>query len=100
MKLYTSIRRTKESAKILKIDTNNLKIKAKKKDYTIMVAKSIIFLLQSFYVYMQILVFLAAPNNKLQFELALSRYTKHLITLWEMYIRDLVQVYYFDFHQA
>lgn len=45
MKLSTSIKRKKEAAKILKIDTSDLEIKAKKKDCTIANAKGIILFL-------------------------------------------------------
>lgn len=50
--------------------------------------------------YTQILVFLAAPGNKLQLQLALGKYAEHLMMLWEMYTWDSVRAYHFDFHQA
>lgn len=50
--------------------------------------------------YTQILVFLAAPGNKLQLQLALGKYAEHLMMLWEMYIWDSVRAYHSDFHQA
>ena len=65
MKLSTSIRYTRKAAKNLKMKTNNLKIKAKKEDYTIIDIKEFILLLQSFCMYTQIIIFLAAPNSKL-----------------------------------
>ena len=45
MKLSTSVRRTKETAKSLKIGTSGQEIEAKESDYTIADAKSIISLL-------------------------------------------------------
>lgn len=50
--------------------------------------------------YIQILVILAALSNKLQLQLALDKYTKHLLMLWEMYTWDSIRVYHFDFHQS
>lgn len=44
-------------AKSLKIITNGLKIEVKKEDYTTIDTKSIIFFLQVFYIYIQILIF-------------------------------------------
>lgn len=98
MKLSTSVRRTREAAKSLKIGSNGLEIKAKKEDCTIADAKGIILLLRAFHVYTQILVFLAAPGNKLQLQLALGKYAEHLMMLWEMYTWDSVRAYHFDFH--
>ena len=100
MKLSTSVRRTREAAKSLKIGTNGLEIEAKEEDCTIADVKGIIPLLRAFHVYTQILVFLAAPGNKLQLQLALGRYAEHLMMLWEMYTWDSVRAYHFDFHQA
>lgn len=65
IKLSISIGRTKKAIKSLKINTNNLEIKAKKKDCMTTDIKSIIFFFQVFYVYTQILVFLADLENKL-----------------------------------
>ena len=66
MKFSTSIRRTRKTAKSLKIDINGLKIQAKEEDCFTADAKNIIFFLQVFHVYTQIFVFLATPGNKLQ----------------------------------
>ena len=55
----------KKAAKSLKIGTNGLEIETKEEDYTTADAKCIILLLQAFHVYTQILIFLAAPGNKL-----------------------------------
>ncbi len=66
MKLSTSVRRTREAAKSLKIGTNGLEIEAKEEDCTTADAKGITPLLRAFHVYTQILVFLAASGNKLQ----------------------------------
>lgn len=85
MKPSTNVRCTRKTAKNLKITTNGLEIEAKKEDYTIVDVKDIILLFQVFYMYTQIMVFLAAPGNKLQLQLVLSRYTKHLIILWKIY---------------
>lgn len=68
-------------AKSLKIITNGLKIEVKKEDYTTIDTKSIIFFLQIFYIYIQILIFLASLGNKLQLQLVLSKYAEHLIIL-------------------
>lgn len=57
MKLSTSVRRTKETAKSSKIGTIGLEIEAREEDYTPANAKSIISLLRAFHVYTQILVF-------------------------------------------
>ncbi len=100
MKLSTSVRRTREATKSPKIGTNGLEIEAKEENCTIADAKGIIPLLRAFHVYTQILVFLAAPGNKLQLQLALGRYAEHLMVLWEMYTWDSVRAYHFDFHQA
>ena len=100
MKLSTSVRRTREAAKSLKIGTNGLEIEAKEEDCTTADAKGIISLLRAFHVYIQILVFLTASGNKLQLQLALGKYTEHLMMLWEIYTWDLVRAYHFDFHQA
>ena len=100
MKLSTSVRRTKEAAKSLMIGTSGLEIEAKEEDCTTADAKGIIPLLRAFHVYTQILIFLAVPGNKLQLQLALSKYAKHLMMLWEMYTWDSVRAYHFDFHQA
>ena len=81
MKLSTNIRQTKEITKNLKIGTNGLEIEANKKDYTIVDVKSIIFFLQAFHIYIQILVFLVILENKLQLQLALIKYIKYLIIL-------------------
>ena len=100
MKLSTSVRRTREAAKGLKIGTNGLETEAKEEDCTTADAKGIIVLLRAFHVYTQILIFLAAPGNKLQLQLALDRYAEHLMMLWEMYNWDSVRAYHFNFHQA
>ena len=81
MKLSTSVRRTREAAKSLKIGTSGLKIKAKDEDYTTADAKGIIPLLQAFHVYTQILIYLAAPGNKPKLQLALGKYVEHLMML-------------------
>ena len=60
-------------------------------------AKGIIPLLRAFHVYTQILVFLAAPGIKLQLQLALGKYTEHLMMLYTL---DSVRAYNFEFHQA
>lgn len=65
MKFSTSVRRTRKAAKSLKINTNGLEIEAKEEDSTTVDAKDIIPLFQAFYVYIQILVFLAVSRNKL-----------------------------------
>lgn len=65
MKLSISVKHTREAAKILKISTSDLEIKAKEKDCTTADAKGIILLLRAFHVYIQILIFLAAPGIKL-----------------------------------
>lgn len=65
MKFNINIRRIKKLAKSLKISTSKLEIKAKKEDYTIADAKGIILLLQTFFIYAKILIFLAALGNKL-----------------------------------
>ncbi len=100
MKLSTSVRRTREAAKSLKIGTTGLEIEAREDDCTTADAKGIIPLLWDFHVYKQILVFLAAPGNKLQLQLALGKYAEHLMMMWEMYTWDSVREYHFDFHQA
>ena len=64
-KLSTSARRTKEAAKSLNIGTRCLEIDANKEECIIADAKGIIPLLQAFHMYAQILIFLAAPGNKL-----------------------------------
>ena len=66
MKLSTSVRRTREAAKSLKIGTNSLEIEAKEENCTTADAKGIIPLLQAFHVYTRILVFLVIPGIKLQ----------------------------------
>lgn len=65
MKLSISVRRTREAAKSLKMSISGLEIKAKEENYITADAKVIIPLLRAFHVYTQILVFLAAPGNKL-----------------------------------
>lgn len=45
-------------------------IKAKKEDYTIVEAQSIILLFQDFYLYRQIIDFLISLNSKLQLQFA------------------------------
>lgn len=66
MKSSTSVKYIRKAVKILKIGSNNLKIEAKKEDYTIINIKDIISLFQVFYIYIEILVFLAILSNKLQ----------------------------------
>ena len=100
MKLSTSIKRTKEAAKSLRISTSRLEIEAKEEDCLTANAKSIIPLLWAFYIYTQIFIFLAAWGNKLQLQLALGKYAKYLMMLCEIYTWDLVWAYYFDFLQA
>lgn len=100
IKLSTNVRRIRKAAKSFKISTNVLEIKAKEENCTTADKKDIISLLQAFYVYTQILVFLTASSNKLQLQLALDKYIKHLMIFWEIYTWDLVQVYHFNFHQA
>lgn len=85
MKLSTSLRRTREVAKSLKIGTSGFEIEAKEEDCTTADTKCIIPLLRAFHVYTQILIFLAALGNKLQLQLALCKYAEHLMILWEMY---------------
>lgn len=75
------VRRIREMAKNLKIGTNDLEIEAKEEDCTTTDVKGIIPLFRTFHVYMQILVFLAAPGNKLQLQLALGKYVEYLIML-------------------
>ena len=65
IKLSTSIRHIKKAAKSLKININSLEIEIKEKDYTTADTKSIILLFWAFYVYIQILIFLAVLKNKL-----------------------------------
>lgn len=55
MKLSTSVRRTREAAKILKIGANGLEIEAKEEDCTTADAKATITLLLAFHVYTRIL---------------------------------------------
>lgn len=52
MKFSISIRHIRKATKTLKIGTNSLKIKHKKKDCTTANAKNIIFLFWVFYVFM------------------------------------------------
>lgn len=65
IKLSTRIKHIREVGKSLKIGISKLEIKAKEEDFTIANAKNIIFLLWAFYMYMQILIFLATLDNKL-----------------------------------
>lgn len=65
MKLSISIRCKKEVAKLLEIDTSNLEIEVKEENCITVDTKKIILLLQTFYVYTQILIFLPALSNKL-----------------------------------
>ena len=51
IKLSLSIRSTREAAKNLKIDTNSLEIETKKEDCIVADTKSIVPLLQAFYIY-------------------------------------------------
>ena len=81
MKLSTSVRRTKEAAKSLKIGTSGLEIDAKEGDCTTADAKSIVPLFRAFHVYTQILIFLAAPGINLQLQLAVGKYTEYLMIL-------------------
>ena len=90
MKLSTSVRRTREAAKSLRIGTSGLEIEAKEEECTTADAKGIILLLQAFHIYAQILIFLAAPGNKLALQLALGKYAEHLMILWKMYTWDSV----------
>lgn len=100
MKLSIRVRRTRKAAKSLKISINGLEIETKEEDCTSVDAKSIIPLLRAFYMYTQILIFLAAPGNKLQLQLPLGKYVEYLMMLQEMYTWDSVQAYYFNFHQT
>ena len=81
MKLSTSVRRIREAAKSLRIGTSGLEIEAKEENCTTADAKGIIPLLWAFHIYLQILIFLDAPGNKLQLQLALGKFAKHLIML-------------------
>lgn len=65
MKLNTSVRRIREAAKSLKIDTNYFEIRAKEENCITADTKSIILLVQTFDIYIQIFVFLPTPRNKL-----------------------------------
>ena len=85
MKLSNSVRRTRKAAKSLKIGTSGLENEAKEEDCTTADAKGIFALLRAFHLYAQILIFLAAPGNKLQLQLARGKYAEHLMMLWEMY---------------
>ena len=100
MKLSTSVRRAKETAKSLKIGTSGPEIEAKEKDCTNTDTQGIIPLLWAFHVYMQIFVFLVTPGKKLQLQSALGKYAEHLMILWEIYTWDSFWVYHFDFYQA
>lgn len=100
MKLSTSMRRTRETATSLKTGTSSLEIEAKEENCTTADAKGIVPLLRAFHVYTQIFIYLAAPGNKLQLQLALGKYAEHLMLLREMYTWDSVWAYHFDFHQA
>ena len=81
MKLSTSVKHTREAAKRLRIGSSRLEIEAKKEDCTTANAKGIIPLLRAFHVYAQILISLAAPGNKLQLQLVLSKCIEHLMML-------------------
>ena len=81
----------------VKIGSNDLEIEAKEEQCTTADVKVIIPLLRAFHVYTQILVFLAAPGIKLQLQLALGKYTEHLMMLYTL---DSVRAYHFEFHQA
>lgn len=85
MKFSTSPRHIRKKAKSLKIDTSGLEIKTEKEDNTTPDANSIILLFQTFNIYAQILIFLAVSSNKQQLQLALGKYDKYLIMLWEIY---------------
>ena len=61
-------------------------IKAKEEYCTTAEINDIIPLLPAFYLYAQILIFLATLGNKLQLQLALVKYVEHLMMLLEMYI--------------
>ena len=90
IKLSTSVRRIRKAAKSQKISFNGLEIEVKKEDCTISDTKGIILLLQAFHVYTQIIIFLATLGIKPQLQLALGKYAKYSMILWEMYIWDLV----------
>ena len=81
MKLSRSVKRIKEAAKSLKIGISGLEIEAKEEDCTTVDAKDIISLLRAFYIYTQILIFFATLGIKLQLQLAVGKYAKHLIIL-------------------
>lgn len=51
IKLSTNVKRTREAVKNLKINTNNLKIEVKKENCTTADAKSIIFFVRAFNMY-------------------------------------------------
>lgn len=81
MKLSTSMRRTREVTKSLKIDGNGPEIEAKEEDCTVADEKGIIPLLRAFHVYMQIFVFLATPGNKQQLRFVFGKYAEYLMML-------------------
>lgn len=81
MKFSTSMRKFREVTKSLKIDINGPTIEVKKEDCTVVDAKNIIPFLQIFYIYTQILFFLAVSGNKLHLELVLDKYAKYLMML-------------------
>ena len=81
IKLSTSIKRTRKAAKNLRIGTSRLEIEIKEEDCTTTNIKSIILLLRVCHIYAQTLIFLATLGNKLQIQLALGKYVKHLIIL-------------------
>ena len=78
VKLSTSIRRTGEIAKNVKLDLSGLKIETREEDCTVADAKSIVSLLRSFLVYKQTLLFLAPSGVQFQLNLALDKYTEDL----------------------
>lgn len=59
IKLSVSIRQIRDVIKSFKIGTDGLKIEAKENNYITSETKNIIDLLQVFYIYIQILTFLA-----------------------------------------
>lgn len=75
------MRYTRKVDKNLKIRTNNLKIKTEKEDYTMADAKNVILFFQVFYIYIQILIFLAPPGIKLPLQLAFEKYAQYIMIL-------------------
>lgn len=68
IKLSKGVRRTKKAVQSLKINANSLEIEAKEEYCTTVDDEGIIFHLQAFHMYMQILIFLASSDCKQQFQ--------------------------------